>query len=133
MRRMYVQMGPAVGAVLLSGCGTICNFASGAIPLPDDPVARPAIYGGVQLDAALITGMRPKETTEVTVFVGACLLVDIPLSLVGDTLTLPITLWLDKRRAGSERDLQGVSTSPHPELHVQPSSTAMPNVGAANP
>jgi uncharacterized protein YceK len=134
MRRIVVGVGSAWAALLLSGCGTICNFAAAVAPSPDDHVARPAVYGGVQLDAAVITGIQPDRTTKGSVFIGACLLVDVPLSLVGDTLTLPITLLLERCRAGSERDTRIISAAlAEPEVPLQSHSTAMRDFGEPSP
>lgn len=56
-----------------SGCGTVTNL-----------VNEPSVYGGTRLD---ISWIRDSSRTD-TVILGV---VDLPLSLVGDTLLLPLT------------------------------------------
>jgi uncharacterized protein YceK len=91
------------GVVLgLAGCGTILNLKDP----PGSQVPRKRIYGGVQLDVANGTqafeevctaeGHQKYQTAVprgVTLALGAYLLaIDVPLSAIGDTLTLPITV-----------------------------------------
>ena len=79
------------GAALCSGCGTLLNTA---YFLPCEGGQR--VYGGVRLDwdaAVENNGNTPA-------LAAAVLLADLPLSLVGDTLTLPYTLALAIRREG---------------------------------
>src|SRR5438128_11440937 len=45
-----------IAAVLLSGCGTVCNFAGGLI----HPETEPRVYGGVQRDIEVIEGFSEK-------------------------------------------------------------------------
>jgi hypothetical protein len=87
----------------LCGCGTICNFATAPFPMANIP-NRPAVYGGVELDAAMMLAAHPGTTSKTTVFIAAILIADTPLSFVGDTLTLPLTLWLDKRKHPASPD-----------------------------
>jgi uncharacterized protein YceK len=85
MRQTWVAVLVALAGVPLSGCGTIRNLAG------DDP----EIYGGVQKDIAIIqtpparSGVGVSPTT-VAMFMPA----DLGLSLVADTLTLPLAIWL---------------------------------------
>src|SRR5262249_7527664 len=81
-----------IAAILLSGCGTVCNFATG----------DPEIYGGVQKDIAFImTPPGPDQVPRVNespgkaaVFYVAVVFADACLSLVADTLTLPLAICL---------------------------------------
>ena len=78
----------ALAAALLSGCGTIFNFASG----------DPELYGGVQNDLTFI--QKPKETGPGVGSGKAAFLllpVELTLSLVADTLTLPLAVYLRQR------------------------------------
>ncbi len=61
-----------------AGCGTVLNMGAGTCPIRDHPI----IYGGVGIDVEyLATQDFP---------LGFLLaLLDLPFSLVGDTLTLP--------------------------------------------
>lgn len=87
---------------LLSGCGTVCNLASGD---PDN-------YGGVQRDlkvAADMTakgGIMPQGNSDgwgalaILGLFGA----DVCLSFVGDTLTLPLASYLRQKHEAASRD-----------------------------
>ena len=91
----------AAGAVLLSGCGTAFNLASGD---PDN-------YGGVRRDLKFAddatakgglwtgggsTGGRRERGEEALVALGMLALygADVGLSFVGDTVTLPLAAYL---------------------------------------
>jgi uncharacterized protein YceK len=77
---------------LLSGCGTFLNLAWFT---PKEGGEH--MYGGVRVDAQ--TAYRslfhpednPYASTPERLWTAACLTADLPLSLVGDTLTLPWT------------------------------------------
>lgn len=76
--------------VAVSACGTSMNMAIGQKP-----------YGGVTLDKVVLeNSIKAKDPA--TWGLGAAAVVDIPLSLVGDTLTAPICVLsgrpLPKRR-----------------------------------
>jgi uncharacterized protein YceK len=97
MARYFLAM---VLLPLASGCGTCCNLGryTGIIILDGTHTER--VYGGVWRDLAFaqddLAGVpRPESGLErAGQLVGAayCLLVDLPLSAVGDTLTLPLVL-----------------------------------------
>lgn len=68
----------------------------------------PKVYGGTQTDMALISGKPPadadpadvkKVSGSVRTGAACCGLVDLPFSLVADTLTLPITVPMSATRA----------------------------------
>jgi uncharacterized protein YceK len=67
-------------ALSLSGCGTIMNFGPG----PCAVYSYPHIYGGVAFSVGDAMWMSPLN------FI--LLLLDLPFTLVGDTLTLPVTI-----------------------------------------
>jgi uncharacterized protein YceK len=71
----------------LGGCGTFLNFADfhGARPEFGDE----RIYGGVAIDFLAISEIDGVWTA---IFVPLAMLIELPLSLVMDTLTLPITI-----------------------------------------
>jgi uncharacterized protein YceK len=97
-----------VGCLLLlglgcTGCGTVLNFREPTDPKPNcDALVWPkSIYGGTRLDlAAAANGVTHKLDTadlpwhqEVEAITCSCLcLADVPLSLIGDTMTLPATI-----------------------------------------
>jgi hypothetical protein len=120
----------AIAVVPASGCGTICNFA-GAPFCKEGDLPLPAVYGGVQLDAAFINtntqaftmnGFQA-EGTGAAILVG-CLLAEFPLSFIGDTLTLPITVWIDRRRTAAATGSRD-PTPPDPGIVRDAPSTAM--------
>ncbi len=81
----------AISVVLLilamhTGCGTMENLARS-----DDGGSRPLeVYGGV---ARSVDTVKAKFESELVVAaLGPLYAIDVPLSAVGDTLTLPVTL-----------------------------------------
>jgi uncharacterized protein YceK len=93
-------------APLLTGCGTLMNLRSmeTARALPDSTVPRAAVYGGVKLDAA--AGRRSFDAAPnrpAQALVGAYVWgIDLPISVVADTLTLPVTVPASIRREVNE-------------------------------
>jgi len=82
-RLALLVLGPLI--VAGSGCGTVCNFFHGESSGPK------YVYGGVQMDCQLAAEHlkdRPAQGISLVLFA----LLDLPLSLLGDTLTLPLTL-----------------------------------------
>jgi uncharacterized protein YceK len=108
----------ALAGLLLGGCGTIRNFASG----------DPEIYGGASKDFEVLTApCSPggKQTGEKD---GAALLLlaDFSASLVADTLTLPLAVYLRQNSSPGEE-------TPVPARgRVNPVSSAGPLAGAAS-
>jgi len=99
-----------VAAAALSGCGTICNTWSCCSSGPH------RVYGGVLLDAqAFVETFQAKDPEKqvewsllnagTAVLEGCFLAIDLPLSAVADTLTLPITIptAIEKISAKEER------------------------------
>jgi uncharacterized protein YceK len=95
-------------SLMLSGCGTMCNLAGAAIPGAED-AKLPAIYGGVQIDMAFIN--MPRDASKGAAEFLCWQLADVPFSFVGDTLTLPITIAIDRLR--------------NPAPHSEPPTTSM--------
>jgi uncharacterized protein YceK len=80
-------------AMFLAGCGTAMNFWL----TPREGGCRP--YGGVRVDAEVARdcaadAAKAETTGERIIWYSkaAYLVADLPVSLVGDTLTLPFTL-----------------------------------------
>src|SRR5262249_21073332 len=70
---------------LLGGCGTANNLASST--------GHAAVYGGVRSDLEKIGDLIvPRPGTERPIVNGVVAAVDLPLSAVGDTVTLPLTV-----------------------------------------
>ena len=101
----FAQVALAALAVLpISGCGTICNFAYGFVK-PDE---APSVYGGFGFDMQVFEAVASGQTQSLNIthgsgytvlFIAGLLCADPVLSLAADTLTLPITLYLEDRRA----------------------------------
>ncbi len=108
---------------LAIGCGTVCNLAGGLVH-PDE---EPKVYGGVQRDLDFFTKAVERKqsgndsTSQGTgtsgaygaVFILAFMVAEPALSFVGDTLTLPITIWAEYRRE-VEREAEGSDEEPKP-------------------
>jgi uncharacterized protein YceK len=75
----------ALALVVLSACGTIGDLARTRDVAFDSP--GPHVYGGVRLDAVLGTEPWGREAP-----LGIFHWLDIPLSLVFDTILLPVTV-----------------------------------------
>ena len=91
----------AAAAVSMSGCGTVCNLARGF----DHPDTDPKVYGGVAMDMEFlgkVAGASASETEVADPRMWAAILglgfIDPAFSLVGDTVTLPITVPLQNKR-----------------------------------
>jgi uncharacterized protein YceK len=81
----------AVAAMWVSGCGTIANLKTG----------EPDLYGGVQRDIQLLEAPRPQPAGIGIRNLGALVLfVDLPLCVVGDTLTMPLAIYEWHRGGG---------------------------------
>jgi len=145
MARAAVGVALAAGvALVLSGCGTMFNMRG-----PDDPsnesyadiMPRESVYGGVRLgamqtwamtfgllvepDVPLVLGVAAEVDSLPYTFLG---LVDLPLSAVADTLTLPWTIHAELTRSvqtsdrpappgplGSRISTRGEAAKPSPE------------------
>jgi uncharacterized protein YceK len=90
MKRAWIAVLCAVAAVLPTGCGTICNFAHG----------DPDVYGGVQKDVEFIQTPRTPGGGGVSIdnrgmaVLAALAFADTGLSLIADTLTLPLAIYM---------------------------------------
>jgi uncharacterized protein YceK len=89
MKGTLIAVFVTIAAVLLSGCGTICNLATG----------DPEIYGGPQKDAEFLQNLHPAEGGGAAAGKGMAIVLlatvaDVSLSVVGDTLTLPLAIYM---------------------------------------
>jgi len=116
-RALSVSMAAFI-AVVVGGCGTVCNLAGGVLH-PDE---EPRVYGGVQRDLEGKWGFGyPPLDSESTVedvkdrlYFLALLPVEFGLSFVGDTLTLPITIPLQARREAANKSGDSSAVCPAP-------------------
>ncbi|HEX4613027.1 MAG TPA: YceK/YidQ family lipoprotein [Urbifossiella sp.] len=104
MRTWSIWAAMAVFPVL-GGCGTLNNVTEQA------PAVR--AYGGVRRDWEVLKMVQEDDSRIMWAFVPS-LVVDLPLSLVGDTLTLPYVLVRQAISvvAGSERPADKPPTTP---------------------
>jgi uncharacterized protein YceK len=122
-----------LAAVSLSGCGTVCNLAGGML----HPDSEPRVYGGVIRDVEIIDNVVSSESSESLLPInggggtGAAMMlaalisvpvVDPVLSLVADTLTLPVTIPLQERRIARQQEGSA------PNQANAPTETNQPNV-----
>jgi uncharacterized protein YceK len=90
----------ALAAFVVSGCGTVANLQTG----------KPDFYGGVQHDVQLLETPRSQPQGIGIRNLGALVLfVDLPLSIVGDTLTLPLAIYEWHREDGHTAPVGGGS------------------------
>lgn len=97
----------ALGALAcgLAGCGTVWNLRT-----PDE--AR--VYGGVQRAVSGIE--RASEDPETPPLTWPVMVADVPLSAIGDTVTLPVSLFYTITRAiGAYRVLSQPQPQPQPK------------------
>jgi hypothetical protein len=103
----------ACAAVLFSGCGTVCNLAGGII----HPDTEPRVYGGVLKDGEILVQMTHTPSGETRQLGKGGLVVlpvaaiEVTLSLVADTVTLPITSLLQHRREAANERGRGADTA----------------------
>ncbi len=92
MRKAWTALGAAVLASA-AGCGTVMNLAS------RDPVVP---FGGVRKDVEAIQSFRLStqggESGQGAVVIAAFAGAELCLSAIGDTLTLPLALWICNAR-----------------------------------
>jgi uncharacterized protein YceK len=132
----------ALAALLVggtAGCGTLINTGAMQDPWGCDKGCEGQPYGGVMTDVgyisesafapvAAMSAPRPAELTlrnvgdmsvmaaeDAVYFVGG--LIDLPLSAVGDTLTLPVAMARSRRDAAPPIHVQPQGPTPEPGLH----------------
>jgi hypothetical protein len=98
----------AVITSLMTGCGTVCNLAS----------SNPQVYGGLDKDAELTREIQGRAIAPpVKLAVAVFVLPDFLASLAGDTLTLPLMLYLADRNVEANAD--GGKAVPDPKRPAQ--------------
>ena len=85
MRRLALLLVLGSLVVAESGCGTSLNFFSG---LGEGTKGPEHVYGGVQMDCQIAAEQLEDHPVQGIPLL-LCALLDLPLSLLGDTLTLP--------------------------------------------
>jgi uncharacterized protein YceK len=80
MMRVFLLAAPLL---LLAGCGTLLDAWNDS-----------RIYGGVRIDVETVAGIGPADHVEASIPLRVLSVLDLPLSLVADTLILPYTVTL---------------------------------------
>jgi uncharacterized protein YceK len=122
----------------LGGCGTLVNLSNEGDPAPEMKKLPMGVYGGVRTDAQLgksylkesFSGRYPGWASIYGFSVGSYLLsVDLPLSAVGDTLTLPwsvvavLTSPAETPAAAKDGERHAAAAKPHPAEKAADSET----------
>ncbi len=106
MKRTGIGAILALAAALCSGCGTVFNLTDGVFqPNADPEDSGPKVYGGVKADFDYFAG---GQTTGLDVSKASAVLLvaELPMTLIGDTLTLPIAIWAQEKRAAAVAERQ---------------------------
>ena len=116
-----------IAALLLCGCGTVANLSTGA----RQGWQYVYVYGGVRrdirsadqwIDHSWTSGKDLDVMSDIGTVVGVGLVgIDVPLSAIGDTLTLPITIPLALMNSPDNNasvSRKSSATSPAPTVPV---------------
>jgi hypothetical protein len=110
MKQSRIALIATIAAISASGCGTVCNFVGGIA----HPESEPRVYGGVQRDLEILNQGwdQPSPKKDVQTQDPRVVFLLIPLAVaegvltvVGDTLTLPITIPLQRNRTSQNATL----------------------------
>ena len=112
-------------AMSVTGCGTVCNLAGGVV----HPDHEPKVYGGVQRDLNIIESVvesgpssEQKCNPKAYLFLVPLAATDPVLSFVADTITLPITIPLQRKNDADKHDhtddLKAAASSPSEAVSV---------------
>jgi len=99
MKMIRIAVFAVTTAFLSSGCGTICNLKSG----------DPDIYGGVKKDVTYIQTPSSNPTGvsgQGGVIILGIIAAEMGLSLVADTLTLPLVVRMRQNEQASDDKAQ---------------------------
>ncbi|MBI1311611.1 YceK/YidQ family lipoprotein [bacterium] len=102
MNRIAASLLTSVVFLTLSGCGTIMNVHEFTVgPPPEQSAFKPgtyggakAVYGGVKFDARHGTDWLRESVEEPPMALAGLYvwIIDLPISAIGDTITLPVTI-----------------------------------------
>jgi hypothetical protein len=99
----------ALAVVMCAGCGTVANFSR-----PEDGGERPlGVYGGVTRSVENVEGLFSGEP--IAAAVSLCLVPDVALSAIADTVTLPVTVPVSMIRAINKSFHDGMRDTYFPE------------------
>jgi len=91
--RFLFQISIVALTSLIAGCATILNIEG-----------EKEVYGGVKVAPSMVADGLATHEPNLNLGIGCMLLFDLPLTLVGDTLTLPITIPAAYRRFMTDFD-----------------------------
>jgi hypothetical protein len=103
-------------AMSVSGCGTVCNLASG----------EPEVYGGVARDVEFATSSTKLDVGNCREFAAIVLgiwFADVLVSGAADTVTLPLVLTWDRRASRAAWPVSGKTEPDRPPQYSTGAST----------
>lgn len=86
-------------ALVASGCGTASNLNPPTQSSGEERPRQTRVYGGVRQSWADLKGLDFSDVACINLYFLPFYLADLPLSLIGDTLTLPYTVGVEVHRA----------------------------------
>ena len=120
----------AVVTLVGGGCGTVNNLHAPGKEGWFGPTKGPRVYGGVTAELALVAEVpwEPPGAAVLGVMVIGLFGIDFPLTVVGDTLTLPLTVLAELRRARGLGELPPVLAGEGlpPDSRPRPDSSLSP-------
>jgi uncharacterized protein YceK len=98
------------------GCGTLANMQGKRRPMLDAPTHEPRLFGGAVNDVRWVgegfddalAAQDALTVPERMAVIGYFALIDLPLSFVGDVLTLPWLLWSETDRSNSMSEVESL-------------------------
>jgi uncharacterized protein YceK len=100
-----------------SGCGTVLNFFNGEGGGPKQ------VYGGVQIDCQAAAGLLKDHPGQGIPYQEALwAFFDLPFSLLGDTLTLPLVLLDRLDELSADRPIAVPQPAPPPPIAASPAT-----------
>jgi uncharacterized protein YceK len=89
MKRTFGIMIVAIAAISQTGCGTVFNFWPKDEHSTHEEIGQMRVYGGVRMDGRAFSEASWPWQKLLAILI---LTVEFPLSLVMDTITLPVTI-----------------------------------------
>ena len=99
----------AIASLWLAGCGTIANVYTALSPVPDYGPPHGTPYGGAAHDVEVAWDLlvaHERYYDGIPSLFGLMWLMDLPLSLAGDTVTLPVIIAAQVRPSGQRHAAQ---------------------------
>jgi len=101
-----------LAAPLLVGCGTVRNVQGRSYPVLSAEDREPHAFGGIANDVRwageqvrrVNRSEDVSDATSASALAGYFALIDLPLSAVGDVVTLPRIVWVSRQQRVTVRD-----------------------------